>query len=121
MNPPAKLNIFKKIFQVEFQTQYNRNLDVHNRNLSIAMGVLSALAVIYAGFLTANWNRRSGKMFIDFVTLFKFVLHFLGCLADAFLVVVFGWSLWWLIIYKVFGLLVVFKKVLCMFACCLKC
>ena len=77
------------------------SLDSHDRNLSIAMGVMVVLALLYAGLQTNNHNRREGKVAIDCVTLFFYLLYAGGALANAFFVVIFGWSLWWLIVYKV--------------------
>ena len=39
------------------------SLSNHNRDMSISSGVMAALAVVYAGFLAGNWNRRQGKVF----------------------------------------------------------
>lgn len=85
---------------MQFEVGYKMSLGKYNRDMSIAMGVLSSLGFIYAFFLTWAWSRRAGKIAIDFVTLIKFVLHLCGSLANVFFVVIFGASLWWWIFYK---------------------
>ena len=77
------------------------NLDKYNQDLSIAMGVLSALGVVYAFIQTWGWSKRSSRINMDFMTILKFV-HFSICnLSNVCFVVAFGTSLWWLIFYKV--------------------
>ena len=77
------------------------NLDKYNNDMAIAVGVLAGMSVFYAGLLTWGWNKRAGKLAIDFVTLVKFVLFGCGVLANVFFVVAFGSAAWWLIFYKV--------------------
>ena len=66
----------------------------------IAMGVLSAFAVLWSAMETWSWNRRSGKSGIDPLTLAKLLANTCGNLAHVFLSVVFFTSLYWFIFYK---------------------
>lgn len=111
------------------------SLSDHNRDMSIASGVMAALAVVYGGYLAGNWNRRQGKVIqsrcntiyiffqwmdwsdrdlvflcfyllifqvaIDCTTLLVFFAFSCGTLAAAFFAVNFGFSFWWLLLYKV--------------------
>ena len=38
------------------------SLSDYNNDMSIASGVMAALAVVYGGYLAGNWNRRQGKV-----------------------------------------------------------
>ena len=38
------------------------SLSDHNNDMSISSGVMAAVAVVYAGYLAGNWNRRQGKV-----------------------------------------------------------
>ncbi len=58
-------------FQITFEVNYEKSLSEHNRDMSIASGVLAALAVVYAGYLAANWNRRHGKVCLVQITPFQ--------------------------------------------------
>lgn len=89
------------LLQVKFEVTYEMELTKYNNDVSIAVGVLCALATLYSGLQTWAWSRRAGKIAIDFVTLIKFVLFACGNLANTFFVVTFGASLWWWIFYKV--------------------
>ena len=77
------------------------NQDKQFNDVAIAVGVLSALAIVYSGFQAWVWNRRAGKLAIDFVTFTKFVLFSCNSLANVFFVVTFGFSIWQLIFFKV--------------------
>ena len=68
---------------------------------AIAVGVMSALAVLYAILLTWSWYRRSGRYTVDLLVMFKFVLFALGTVADAIFIVVLSSSLYYQFIYKV--------------------
>jgi Meckelin (Transmembrane protein 67) len=69
--------------------------------MSIAVGVLLAVAIAYSFVQTWAWSRRAGKTAIDFVSLVKFVAFSCGNMSNAFFVTTFGSSIWWLIFYKV--------------------
>jgi len=69
--------------------------------MSIAVGVLLAVAIVFSIIQTWGWSRRAGKISIDFVTLIKFLAFSCGNMANAFFVTTFGSSIWWLVFYKV--------------------
>lgn len=73
----------------------------HERDMAIAVGFLSIIAVIISVIQTWGWLRRSGKIAIDLPTLIKFILFVCGNLANAFFATTLGASIWWLIFYKV--------------------
>ena len=70
-------------------------------DLSIALGVLAGVAVVMAIFQIITWNRRQGKLVVDFITILRFVFYCVGGLGNAFFAVSLGFSLWWFILYKV--------------------
>ena len=88
-------------FQVKFETSYTMDLTKYRNDLAIAVGVLSAFAIVYGAVQTWGWSKRAGKIGIDFVSLMKFIMYTIGTLSNVFFVVAFGSSLWWLIFYKV--------------------
>lgn len=77
------------------------NLDKYNSDIGIAVGVLSALSVLYAVSQTWSWSKRASKLGIDFVTLIKLFFYSCGAVANAFFVVMLGSCIWWLVFYKV--------------------
>jgi hypothetical protein len=87
--------------QITFDVGYSMSLDKYRNDMSIAVGVLSAFAVVYAAVQTWGWSKRDGRIGIDFPTLLKFLLFTIGVLANVFLVVAFGSAVWWFIFYKV--------------------
>jgi len=76
-------------------------LENYSRDMSIAIGVLVALALVYTVIETWSWTRRAGRLAIDFVTLIKFILFACGNVANALFIVIVGSSIWWLIFFKV--------------------
>ena len=89
------------MFQVSFEVDYKMSLGTTDRDIAIAMGVLSVVALVYSLFLTYTRNRRSGKPAIDFITLAEFLFYLCGTLADVFFAVILGFSVWWFAVYKV--------------------
>ena len=89
------------LFQVSFSVSYTMSLSQYEDDIAIAVGVLSAFALVYSFVQTWCWSKRTGRIAIDFITLVKFVVYVIGNLANVFFVVMFGASLWWLIFYKV--------------------
>jgi meckelin len=73
-------------------------------DVSIAVGVMSGLAVLYAILRTWSWFQRTGRLAVDFVTMVKFVVFLCGYVANAIFVVVLGASVWWEFFYKVISL-----------------
>ena len=88
-------------FQLTFDTSYKMDLQKYRNDMAIAVGVLSAFAIVYGAVQTWGWSKRAGKIGIDFVSLMKFIMFTVGNLANVFFVVSFGSSVWWLIFYKV--------------------
>ena len=69
-------------------------------SFQIAMGVLSAFALLWSAMETWSWSRRSGKSGIDPYTLSKLIMNTCGNLANVFLAVVFFTSIYWFIFFK---------------------
>lgn len=66
----------------------------------ISVGVISALAVIWAAIQTWSWNRRNGRVEVDIETIVNLIVISCGHLADAFFIVCFGTALFWFIFFK---------------------
>lgn len=89
------------VFQVSFRVENSMPLDSYRRDITIAVCILSAAAVVYTVIETWSWARRAGRLAIDFLTLIKLVLFACGNVANAIFVVVIGSSIWWLVFFKV--------------------
>ena len=89
--------------QVTFSVEYSMDLSAYRRSLSVAAGVLCALAILHALLRTWGWSKRAGKVAIDIVTIVKFIVFVCAGIANVFFVVCAGVALWWLIFYKVSG------------------
>nr|XP_006818273.1 PREDICTED: meckelin [Saccoglossus kowalevskii] len=85
---------------VSFEVEYSMDLSSYNEDVSIAMGVLSVLAVIWAAVRTNAWRRRAGMITIDIISMFKYFFFLCGTLADVFFIVMFGCGLYWLIFFR---------------------
>lgn len=84
----------------DFSVDYKMEMRESRKDIEIAMGVLSAFAVLWSAVETWSWNRRSGKSGIDPLTLAKLLANTCGNLAHVFLSVVFFTSLYWLVFFK---------------------
>ncbi|CAL8069107.1 unnamed protein product [Calicophoron daubneyi] len=73
---------------------------VFDQNLRIAMGVMSALAVAYAIIRTWLWSRRAGVLRLDGMLVLKLLLFTAGNIANVFLIVIYGVSVYFLLFYK---------------------
>ncbi|PIK39447.1 putative meckelin [Apostichopus japonicus] len=93
---------------VVFKVTYTMDQSGSRRGLSITLGVLSALAVIHGLVKSNAWRRRTGLIYIDIKTMFKFVAFSCGLLANVFFAVIFGYSLYWLLFFKAFDLVHLF-------------
>ena len=71
------------------------------RDFQIAIGTLSTLGIIYAGYRTWVWSKRAGRLTIDFPTIANFFFFCAGSLSNVFFMVSFGMSFYWLIFFKV--------------------
>ena len=87
--------------QLSFSVIYRQSASSADRNMAIAVGVLSAVAILHALLLTISWYRRSGRLVVDLTVLIKFLLFALGTVADAIFVVLLGYALYQLLLYKV--------------------
>uniref|UniRef100_A0A674DXJ7 Transmembrane protein 67 n=1 Tax=Salmo trutta TaxID=8032 RepID=A0A674DXJ7_SALTR len=68
--------------------------------ITIALGVLGGVSVLYSLVKTASWKRRIGSPLIDMETVLKFLLFYAGDLANVFFFITVGTGLYWLIFYK---------------------
>ncbi|XP_076372833.1 meckelin isoform X2 [Tachypleus tridentatus] len=85
---------------ITFSVSYHLDQEGRWKDISIAVGVLSALSSVWSFMQTWGWMRRAGKQTIDVVVLGKFIVFVSGCLANVFFMVIFSASLNWLIFYK---------------------
>ncbi|PSN51036.1 hypothetical protein C0J52_15421 [Blattella germanica] len=69
------------------QQEIDENVEV-SLSFKVAMGVLSAFAVVWSGIETWSWSRRSGRVGIDLVTLGQLMIFACGNLANVFFFVV---------------------------------
>uniref|UniRef100_A0A8C7HPY9 Transmembrane protein 67 n=1 Tax=Oncorhynchus kisutch TaxID=8019 RepID=A0A8C7HPY9_ONCKI len=72
----------------------------NTQTVSIALGVLGGVSVLYSLVKTASWKRRIGSPLIDMETVLKFLLFYAGDLANVFFFITVGTGLYWLIFYK---------------------
>ncbi|XP_052232195.1 meckelin-like isoform X2 [Dreissena polymorpha] len=85
---------------ISFEVTYTYDPNDYKRDFRISIGVLSTLGVLYAGYKTWCWSKRSGRPSIDFQTIVHFFFFCSGTLANVFFVVTFGMAFYWLIFYK---------------------
>jgi meckelin len=85
---------------VTFQIVYFMNLDTLNTVIWIVAAVFCFFAFVWAFIRTWIWNRRSGKLAPDMISLFKFTMFLCSGVGNAFFVVLCGVSLYWLIFFK---------------------
>ncbi|CAH8578368.1 unnamed protein product [Heterobilharzia americana] len=69
--------------------------------LRIALGVMSTLAACCAMIRTWIWSRRAGVRHLDVMLIIKLILYAAGNIANAFLIVIYFVSIYFLIFYKV--------------------
>jgi len=70
------------------------------KDIEIAVGVLSGLAVLLAAVEAWSWSRRAGKVAVDLSSLIKLVVATAGNLSYVFLTVIFFACLYWFIFFK---------------------
>ena len=87
-------------FQFSFKVTYDMEAGETEKDLEIAVGVLSAFAVIWAAMETWSWSRRSGKLAVDPWTLAHLVVRTCGALAHTFFTVIFFTCLYWFAFFK---------------------
>ncbi|XP_072013761.1 meckelin-like [Amphiura filiformis] len=86
--------------KVTFAVTYFMRRGGSNKNISITIGVLSAVALLYAMVKSNAWRRRAGLIYIDISTMLKFILFAFGLLADVLFVSTLGTCLYWLLFFK---------------------
>ncbi|GFR70016.1 meckelin [Elysia marginata] len=86
--------------QINFQVTYEMSQSAFKENFQIAIGTISSLGVIYAGFRTYVWSRRAGRITIDFPTLANLVFFLCGTLSNCFFVVTYGIAFYFFIFFK---------------------
>ena len=90
----------QELFPFSFKVTYDMEAGETEKDLEIAVGVLSAFAVIWAAMETWSWSRRSGKLAVDPWTLAHLVVRTCGALAHTFLTVIFFTCLYWFAFFK---------------------
>jgi len=85
---------------VSFSVTYDMTTSEYTRSFQIATGTLSALAIIYAGFRTYVWNKRAGRLTIDFPTLVNFIFNLCNYMGNTFFVITFGIAFYFFIFFK---------------------
>lgn len=85
---------------VSFSVNYESTLTRFNYDLSVAMGVLCALAFCFAAVRTWSWTRRAGVVSFDVVTILKLLAHNASAIGNVFLLVTASTSIYFLLFYK---------------------
>ncbi|XP_035678877.1 meckelin-like [Branchiostoma floridae] len=86
---------------VTFSVSYEMSTATYEQDVQIAIGVLSALAILWALFVsTSSWRRRIGAQMVDCTSLLKFIVYMFGPLGNAFFLVAMGAALSWLLFFK---------------------
>lgn len=85
---------------VSFKISYTMNIAQEEVIVSIIIGVMTLLSFFWSIFRTWIWNKRSGKVAPDFVTLFKFFMFWCSALGNVLFIIMLALSLYWLIVYK---------------------
>ncbi len=85
---------------VSFNVKYQMNLDSQNQATWIAVGVLGVFSFLWTIIRTWVWSRRSGKIAVDIITLFKFLMYLVLGLSNVFFLVTIVVPIYWLIFYK---------------------
>jgi meckelin len=86
--------------EINFKIEYRMNLFAQNLAVWVTVGVLVLFTFFWSCVRTWVWNRRSGKLTVDVVTLFKFFMFFASGASNAFFLMSVGLSIYWLIFYK---------------------
>ena len=83
-----------------FTVNYVMILDTQINNVWISIGVLSFFGLLWSFIRSWIWNKRSGKLTLDAVTIGKFLMYLCSSIANVFFVVFIGVCIWWLIFFK---------------------
>ncbi|XP_018652741.1 hypothetical protein Smp_156860 [Schistosoma mansoni] len=90
--------------QITFSVTYSSSIAkqaAFDQALRIAMGCMSTLAACYAMIRTWIWSRRAGVLRLDAMLVIKLILFAAGNISNAFLIVIYFVSIYFLIFYKV--------------------
>ncbi|XP_042225116.1 meckelin-like [Homarus americanus] len=79
---------------------YTMNFSQIREDLSIAIGVMSAFAALWSLVAVWSWSRRCGKLGLDLLTIYHFIVIACGNLANMFFLVVFFACFYWTIFFK---------------------
>ncbi|CAH8580202.1 unnamed protein product [Schistosoma intercalatum] len=93
-----------KQVQITFSVTYSSSIAkqaAFDQALRIAMGCMSTLAACYAMIRTWIWSRRAGALRLDAMLVIKLILFAAGNISNAFLIVIYFVSIYFLIFYKV--------------------
>ena len=97
-------NLDRKV-EISFQIRYISSFQAPELAMWITSGILALFALVWAFIRALVWNRRSGKVAPDLITLFKFTMFICSSLGNVFFFVLIAGSLYWLIFYKGQGVL----------------
>ncbi|KAF8361123.1 mks-3 [Pristionchus pacificus] len=89
-----------KEVDASFSIRYYTNPFRHDKDLEIAMAVLSSLTVLWSALRAYSWGRRAGKAVFDVATLIQFLLFECSFLGDVFLFVTTVTVCWLTFAYK---------------------
>ncbi|VDP47887.1 unnamed protein product [Schistosoma curassoni] len=95
-----------KQVQITFSVTYSSSIAkqaAFDQALRIAMGCMSTLAACYAMIRTWIWSRRAGVLRLDAMLVIKLILFAAGNISNAFLIVIYFVSIYFLIFYKIDG------------------
>ncbi|XP_064169133.1 meckelin-like [Anguilla rostrata] len=95
VNDPANA-----VAQVSFAVTYSMSEEDTRRGTAISLGVLGVLSLLLAMLETSSWSQRAGQQYISLTVIVKFLAFLIGNLANAFFLVSFGTSVYWLIAFK---------------------
>jgi hypothetical protein len=96
----AKRSDLNKRVDVEFRIEYKMSLNSNRVPFFALIGSLGGLAFVWSTFRAWNWHRRAGRVFIDSVLMFKYIMFLIGSVANAILATLFVTSLYFLIFYR---------------------
>eukprot|EP00794_Sanderia_malayensis_P012250 gene12250-13512_t len=83
-----------------FSTSYSMDANQVVQNVKISLGVLSALAIVFAILRTTSWRRRNNRVYIDPGSLGQFLVFSFNALAVVFFAVLAGACIQWLVFFK---------------------
>ncbi|XP_029641528.2 meckelin-like [Octopus sinensis] len=83
-----------------FKSEYLQDETGIENSINIAFGTLSVFAIIYAGFNTWAWSKRSARISIDFATLVNLFLNMCASLGSVFFFTILGIGIYFLLFFK---------------------